>query len=207
MKSFLFFNFEKKAMEITSLDQLDLNKTYSYADYLLWKFQERVELIKGRIFKMSPAPSRIHQRISQIVNFKFLSFFDGNLCQVYSAPFDVRLPNKNGDTITVVQPDLCVICDPSKLDERGCNGAPDLVVEILSPGNSAKEMGVKFNLYEESGISEYWIIQPAEKTILIYTVENGKYIGLQPITLGSVAVSAKFPELNVSADDIFKDLN
>lgn len=192
-------------MEITSLDQLDLNKTYTYADYLLWKFQERVELLRGRIFKMSPAPARIHQRIAQRVNLKLVKYFAVNPCEVYFAPFDVRLPRSSGETFTVVQPDLCVICDPAKLDDRGCNGAPDLVVEILSPGNSAKEMGIKFDLYEEAGVKEYWIVQPESKAILIYVLRDGKYIGLQPISLGNIAKSQTFPGLEISADEVFED--
>lgn len=192
-------------MEITSLNQLDLDKTYTYADYLLWKFQERVELLKGQIFKMSPAPSMKHQSISQIINFKLLRQFYDSGCAVFTAPFDVRLPSKSGEVITVVQPDLCVICDRTKLDDKGCNGAPELIVEILSPGNSAKEMGIKFTLYEESGVQEYWLVQPAEKAILVYTLENGKFIGLQPVTLGMTAKSRKFDGLEISADEVFRD--
>ncbi|SHI82421.1 Endonuclease, Uma2 family (restriction endonuclease fold) [Cruoricaptor ignavus] len=192
-------------MEITSLNQLDLDKTYTYADYLLWKFQERVELLKGRIFKMSPAPNRKHQRSAQYINQVLYRYFEGNCCEVYFAPFDVRLPSKSGEVITVVQPDLCVICDRTKLDDKGCNGAPELIVEILSPGNSAKEMGIKFNLYEESGVQEYWLVQPAEKAILVYTLEEGKFIGLQPVTLGMTAKSRKFDGLEISADEVFRD--
>lgn len=118
--------------EITSLSQLDLNGSYSYGDYLKWKFQERVEIIKGKIMAMSPVPNRLHQRISMKLTKAFLDVFDGHQCELYVAPFDVRFPDSNGKIKTVVQPDLCVICDPNKLDEKGCIGAPDLIVEILS---------------------------------------------------------------------------
>ena len=132
---------------ITSLDQLDLNKTYSYADYLKWRFDERVELIKGKIFKMSPAPVRQHQRISGIFQGELYKFLDNKTCQVYSAPFVRLTPRKSDKSAkihTVVQPDICVICDSSKLDEQGGIGARDWIIEILSPGNSQKEMKNKF---------------------------------------------------------------
>ena len=135
---------------------------------------------------MSPAPSRKHQVILRILNRYFDRYFEHKPCGLYFAPFDVRLINFSKSTedkqvITVVQPDLCVICDDAKLDDRGCIGAPDLVVEILSPGNSKKEMGIKFDLYEENGVKEYWIVEPAENSIFIYTLINGKYIGLKPV--------------------------
>ena len=113
----------------------DLSGTYTYADYLTWQWEEMAELINGKIFKMSPAPSGLHQRISGNLFGPLWNYFRGKKCQVFSAPFDVRLPGsskKDRDIITVVQPDLCVICDPSKMDERGCLGAPDWIIEILS---------------------------------------------------------------------------
>lgn len=148
------------------LSDLDINKQYSYADYLLWQFQERVELIKGKLFKMPPAPSRRHQEVSKIIDWHFTSYFRGKSCKVYNAPFDVRLPKKtktDQKVYTVVQPDLCIICDKSKLDKRGCIGAPDLVVEILSPGNTKKEMREKFEVYQESGVREYWLVNYVKK--------------------------------------------
>ena len=139
---------------------LDLDKIYSYADYFKWDFEERVELIKGKIFKMSPAPSLLHQVITRKMIIKIGVFLEHQPCQLFGAPFDVRFPGKSKkdeDIITVLQPDLCVVCDPSKLDSRGCNGAPDIIVEILSPGNTTKEMNKKYEIYEEAGVKEYWI--------------------------------------------------
>lgn len=128
---------------ITKFEDLDLTKQYSYADYLTWQFQERLELIKGYVYKMSPAPARKHQQIVWNVSGVFWEKFKKGPCKVYQAPFDVRLPKKglsaDKQTFTVLQPDLCVICDLDKLDDRGCVGAPDLVVEILSPGNTKRE--------------------------------------------------------------------
>lgn len=191
---------------ITNINQLDLNGVYTYADYLLWKFEERVELLKGRIFKMSPAPARGHQKLSFRLTGEFYKYFEGKKCEVYPAPFDVRLPKKqeeNGKIYTVVQPDLCVVCDPNKLDDRGCLGAPDLVIEILSPGNSQKEMKNKFELYEEAGVKEYWVVQPEYENIIIYVLENGKYRGLAPITKGDFVHSHIFPEFKIDTEKIF----
>lgn len=189
--------------EITSLSQLDLNGSYSYADYLLWKFKERVEIIKGKIMEMSPAPTRFHQRISMKLTSRFLQFFDNHECQLYAAPFDVRFPDENGKIKTVVQPDLCVICDQTKLDDKGCIGAPDLVVEILSPGNTRKEMKNKFELYEEQGVKEYWLVYPDTQHIQIFVLQNGKYIGIQPVAEGDRVTSVVFPALSFSTVGLY----
>lgn len=194
-------------MEITSLKQLDIvNGVYTYADYLLWKFKERVELLRGKIFEMS-APSPIHQEVLSNLNIEMGLFFRKRPCKLYPAPFDVRIPtiNEKGDEIhTVVQPDISVICDTNKIDSKGCLGAPDLVVEIISPGNSKKEMENKFNLYQEAGVCEYWIVHPIEENILIYVLEKNKYVGLQPITKGKYIQSVKFPDLKINTSEIFK---
>jgi Uma2 family endonuclease len=159
---------------------------------------------------MSPAPNRFHQSISQNLNFKLYSFFQKQPCSVYAAPFDVRLVNfkkssADNQIVTVVQPDLCIICDREKLDDRGCIGAPDLIVEILSPGNTDREMGIKFDLYEENLVKEYWIIEPNDKTIFIYTLQNNKYIGLKPQTHLDKIKSPLFPDFNFDIADIFID--
>lgn len=195
-------------MPIKDLSEIDEKKRYSYADYLLWQFQERVELIKGKIFKMSPAPGTTHQKISRELSLRIFSFFDKKQCEAFSAPFDVRLPKggeSEGNTHTVVQPDLCVVCDIDQLDEKGCLGAPDLIVEILSPGNSKKEMREKFEVYEESGVREYWLVNPTDKTVLIYLLnKEGKFIGLQPLTEDQKLTSAIFPELEITLSEVFK---
>jgi Uma2 family endonuclease len=192
---------------ITNVSQLDLNGTYSYADYLLWNIEERLELIKGKIFRMSPAPSTRHQKISGNLFLVMGNFFTGAGCQVFYAPFDVRLQKKNTEQadqiFTVVQPDICVICDESKLDEKGCLGAPDLIVEILSPGNSRKEMGNKFELYEECGVKEYWLVEPSESVVFVYVLnESGKYIGLQPAV--DQLQSSIFPGLHIDLTQVFR---
>ena len=190
---------------VLNFSDLDLTKQYSYADYMIWQFQERVELIKGFILKMSPAPNRAHQTVSKNISFKFFTFFKKYpFNNVYAAPFDVRLPIKSTKKdSTVVQPDLCVICDESKLDTQGCNGAPDLIVEIISPNNKKHDIETKYNLYQEAGVLEYWIIEPQERIVLVYTLKDGKYIGLQPKIEGNIIESVLFPDLKISVDDAF----
>jgi Uma2 family endonuclease len=192
---------------ITSLDQLDPNASYTYADYLLWQFSERVELLRGKIRKMA-APSMKHQRISIRFSRLVANALFKTPCQVFAAPFDVRLTRTRNDrdVTTVVQPDLCVICDPSKLDERGCNGAPDLIIEILSPGNSRTEMKDKFELYQEAGVLEYWIVSPIEKTIQVFKLnENGIYIGLAPNVEGDLLTTPIVLNLELDVTEVFLD--
>ena len=183
---------------------------YSYADYLTWQFEEVVELIRGKIFKKAAAaPRRLHQKVSGELSYRLTGFLKGQKCQVYAAPFDVRFPkgSKEDHKIhDVVQPDICVICNPEKLDDRGCLGAPDLIVEILSPGNSKTELKHKYSLYESHGVREYWIIHPENQNLLIYRLVDGRYIttGLQ--TSGDVVESAVIKGFTLDLEEFFKDI-
>jgi len=193
-------------MTITDINQLDPTKKYTYADYLTWRFKERVELIKGKLFKMSPAPNRRHQMMVGEIYGHFWTFLKKHKCEVFVAPFDVRLPvPKNSDKdYTVVQPDITVVCDESKLDEQGCNGAPDLVVEVLSPGNTQKEMRDKFEVYQNSGVREYWLVDPQRESILIYGLnEDGKYIAGHPYVTGMKVESNVLPGFVLDTSEIF----
>ena len=169
---------EYKFPEITQLDQLNEDSfEYSYSDYMKWRFQERVEIIMGKIFPMS-APTTLHQHIIGELFFTMYAFFKHTSCNVILSPIDVRLPvGKQGKTFkTVMQPDLCVICDKSKIVAQGIIGAPDLVVEILSPSNRQIEMHEKFEAYQASLVREYWIIHPWEQWMLQYVLnENNLY--------------------------------
>ena len=191
---------------ITNIEQLDpINGVYTYADYVLWKIKDRLEILKGKIFKMSPAPTISHQGISFNLSGLFFMYFHNKPCKVFASPFDVVLKNKNGKEDTVVQPDLCVVCDPEKLaDGKRCQGAPDLIIEILSPGNSKKEMVNKYELYEEAGVREYWVVRPDYKEITQFVLENNKYRTLPPIVEGTIIHSAIFPELSLQTEDIFR---
>jgi Uma2 family endonuclease len=193
---------------ITDYAKLDLSGTYTYPDYLHWHFKERVELIRGKVFKISPAPNTNHQLILANLGRNFLNFFREHSCIVFFGPFDVRLPiAKPGKDYTVVQTDICVICDESKLDKQGCKDAPDLVVEILSPGNSRHEMQTKFELYEEAGVREYWIVEPEKKWVLVYSLYDNKYIGSKPYVEGDTVRSSIFKDFTVKVDELYGNLH
>ncbi|MDO5607469.1 MAG: Uma2 family endonuclease [Capnocytophaga sp.] len=192
--------------EILNINDLDLNSSYTYADYLLWKFQERVELIKGKIFRL-PTPLTKHQEVSFNMGLVLGVYFENKPCRVFSAPFDVRLTTKdkkNNEVTTVIQPDLCVICDTGKLDKKGCVGAPDLVVEVLSPGNSKKELKIKYGLYEENGVKEYWIIDPSREDLQVFSLENGKFSFKGTFFDDDEINSSLFPELKIDLKRVFR---
>jgi Uma2 family endonuclease len=169
-----------------------------------------VELINGKIFKKAAAaPKRLHQRVSVKLAAKLYQFLEGKRCQVYAAPFDVRFPKDSKEDhqiFNVVQPDLCVICHPEKLDERGCLGAPDLIVEILSPGNTKTELKFKYQLYESHGVTEYWVIHPDYQNIIQYTLVNDQYIPSKLMTSGHVLHSKVLEGFSLDLEDFFADI-
>jgi Uma2 family endonuclease len=204
----MFTIYDTDKNEFSKVEEPDPSLNYTYADYLKWNFEERLELIRGRIFKMSPAPAPIHQEVSGNINALLHGLLKKKNCKVYAAPFDVRLPVKNkkkdNEITTVVQPDISVICDESKIDGRGCLGAPDLVIEILSPGNSHKEVRLKHELYEEAGAKEYWVIYPVEETIVVFLLnEKGKYNGAILYVDGDKIQSEAIPGLIIKVKDVF----
>ena len=150
------------------------DKKYTYSDYVQWDDDKRWELIDGTAHLMS-APNRMHQTLSRNLFRQLDRFLENKSCEVYYAPFDVRL---NADSLdnTVVQPDLVIICDDSKLDDSGCKGVPDMVVEILSPSTSHYDRNTKFNKYLKSGIREYWIIDPVTKSLAAHILKDNNYI-------------------------------
>ena len=190
--------------------KLSLNQRYSYADYLTWFDEKRRELIDGFIKMMSPAPAKTHQQILGSIYSNFWFFLKNNPCQVFPAPFDVRLPKDKSDKdhhkiFTVVQPDITVVCDLSKLDEKGCLGAPDLIVEIISPFSAKRDLHDKFEIYEQSGVKEYWVVFPADKAITIFDLnENGKYNEGTTFKSDLKVKSELFPEFEIEMQDIFK---
>lgn len=196
---------------VTKFEDLDLDKIYTYADYLTWTFKERVELIKGKIFKMSHAPSSYHQEISGNIFYAIKGYLKGKNCKIIAAPFDVRLTKKkslDGDVLTVVQPDLCIVCDKSKIDKRGCLGAPDLIVEILSTGNDQIEISKKYELYETNRVKEYWVVFPYEGMIQVYSLNaEGKYTTSFPYASGGVVRSVLFPDLELTIESVFEGLD
>ena len=192
------------------LADLDLNKIYSYADYFKWQFEDRVELIKGKIFKMSPAPNFDHQVLAGEIYGNLRDFLKKQKCKAFVSPFDVRFPRKSKedkDIFTVLQPDVCVVCDTSKYDKRGCVGAPDIVVEILSPSNNEKELKNKFDIYEESGVQEYWIVSPQDKTFLVNRLVDGHYVTSRPMVSGDIVTTTVLPGFEMDLKELFDTLN
>ena len=143
---------------------------YTFADCLTWDERERIEIIDGEAFMMA-APSRIHQEICFEIGRQLGNYLEGKPCKVYPAPFGVRLFERAGDrpedVDTMVEPDLSVVCDRSKLDKYGCKGAPDMVIEVLSPSTQRHDQLVKLNLYQQAGVQEYWIVDPENRTVRV----------------------------------------
>ncbi|MDD5114648.1 MAG: Uma2 family endonuclease [Methylobacter sp.] len=198
---------------ITQLSQLDMNGTYSYADYLTWQLEENVELIKGKIMAMSPAPNLKHQNAITNLGGSLYQYFHKRPCKLFYAPFDIKLYNSqksklsDQDVFSVVQPDLCVICDKDKLTEQGCNGAPDWIIEILSPGNSKKEMRLKYDLYQENGVTEYWLVYPYEQAVYQFVLDQTteKYQLFAMVAGDELATPFLFPELHIDLADVFAE--
>ena len=199
------------APPITSFSQLDPQGTYSYADYLTWKFTEWVELLRGKVVRRLSAPTDQHQAISLELAFVLKRHLYRQPCQVRYAPYDVRLRPLGADAAddaavrTVVQPDLCVICDPARIDQRGCVGPPDLVIEITSPGTGARDWKDKFDLYEENGVGEYWIVTPREQAISVFVRDaaTGRYRTVGEYAEPGPVPCATLPGLGLDWADVF----
>lgn len=190
-------------MAIILFNQLDLNKTYTYADYLTWKFKDRVELILGKVFRMSPAPSTHHQHCVSALNAIFYNHLINKPCRVFPAPFDVIFP-LSAEPDTVVQPDVTVVCDQSKITERGCIGVPDLVVEVVSRSSVKRDLHEKYNLYESAGVKEYWLVNPMDRSVVIFVLQaTGQYQPAKPLTYGDKATSQVLAGLVIEVDDLF----
>jgi Uma2 family endonuclease len=203
---------KKQTVEEPAGIYLNSSRLYTYADYLSWIDDKRRELIDGVVYDLLSAPSRFHAKISGSIFGRFWSYINRRKgkCEVYIAPFDVRFP-KNGETAadkiyTVVQPDICVICDPEKLDEKGCIGAPDLIVEVQSPSTAQRDLNEKFNLYEKAGVKEYWVVFPGDKSLTVFLMQkNGKFNeGTAYEYEGKVPVSI-FKGLEIDLKTLFKD--
>jgi Uma2 family endonuclease len=192
-----------------TLDQLNPNQIYSYADYLSWQFSERIELLQGYIRQMA-APNRRHQRVSLNLTLILGNYLRKSKCNLYEAPFDVKLvKNPQGKTAkeiyTVVQPDICVICDQSKLDEQGCTGSPDLIIEIVSESTAKRDIQEKFELYEENGVLEYWIVRPYENTVQQFYLENDKYQYKKTYIETDKISPIILPELLIDLVEVFEE--
>ncbi len=179
---------------------------YSYADVLAWDESERIELIYGFPVMMAP-PARIHQRTIRELVLQLGNYLKGKTCEVYPAPFGVRLFEQQTDlpedVDTLVEPDISVICDPSKLDDAGCKGAPDMIIEVLSPSTQHHDRSTKFDLYQLAGVREYWIIDPAAKIVQVHILEDGKYHAATVYTAGMTVPVAVLDGCSIDLSAIF----
>jgi Uma2 family endonuclease len=177
---------------------------YTYTDYRQWELEEgeRYELVEGTAYAMS-SPNDRHQAISMELSRQIANFFHGKSCKVRAAPYDVRLFYQEDERDdTVVQPDISVICDEKKLGPEGCRGAPDMVIEIISPSNTGGEYIRKFNLYLESGVREYWIVSPEDKFVQVNVLKDGKYLS-EIHKAGTALPVSLFEGLSVNLNDVF----
>ncbi|MEY4926005.1 MAG: hypothetical protein RI894_441 [Bacteroidota bacterium] len=197
-------------MEITHLSQLDVSKTYSYADYLTWKFTETVELLRGKIVAMA-APKPSHQDAVIALGSAFRTYLKHKKCRAYIAPFDVKLYNRaksmiaDRDIYTVVQPDVCVICDLSLVKgDKACNGAPDLIVEVVSKSTLNRDLHDKKELYAEAGVREYWLAFPDSRIVLTHTLqEDGAYSDAKVFSETDHLTPHIFPDLSIDLAEVF----
>ncbi|EIJ35890.1 Uma2 family endonuclease [Thiothrix nivea] len=178
-----------------------LKERFTYGDYRQWPQDERWELIDGVAYMMA-APSRLHQLFAFEMGFQIRAYLADRRCSVYSAPFDIRLPKQDeadDDVDTTVQPDVAVICDRNKLDDKGCRGAPDWAIEVLSPSTAIKDMDTKRQLYEKHGVKEYWIVHPTDHWLMIYTLNDGGQYNPHPHLVGLEEPTpvGLFPDLSI----------
>jgi len=182
---------------------LKFGKLYTHEEYMNLDYGDgipRLELIDGEIYFMA-APNREHQEIAGNLHGTIWNFLKGKKCQVFAAPFAVNLGKGKGHD-TTVQPDLVVVCDPNKLDKKGCNGAPDIVIEILSPSTAKLDVGIKQKKYQDAGVLEYWIISPDMRTVQQYTLKDGLYFA-NSYTGEYVVTSNVLEGLEIPWSDIF----
>ena len=183
-------------------------KPLTYLDYLKMEYEGILEIIKGKIFKMSAAPSTNHQRICGNLFWLIRTYLKDQKCQIFTAPFDVVLPTnkEDGDSASiVVQPDLCIICDPSKLKDAGCFGPPDLIIEILSKSTTHKDLNNKYNIYEEAGVREYWIVMPLEQLVEVFILVDGKYQRVHTYYEEETMASTIMPDMKIDLREVFAE--
>jgi Uma2 family endonuclease len=177
---------------------------YSYADYLSWTDERRYEIINGVVYDMN-APSRLHQEY--VVEFVrlFANFFADKPCKVYVAPFDVRLPRKSKrdkDIYNVVQPDISIVCDNEKLDDKGCIGAPDMIIEVISPTTSSRDNILKRALYEKAGVKEFWLLHSIDQLLTVYRLGKNGYTKPEIYDAYAEVAPGIFPELKIDLKTI-----
>ena len=180
---------------------------FTYGEYVQWVNDDRWELIDGEAYLMSPAPTTRHQRVKARLFNVIFNFLEGKSCEAFDAPFDVRLPDHDEadeEVRTVVQPDIVVICDKAKIDKKGCRGAPDFVVEIISPSTSARDRVEKAALYQRHGVREYWVVHPDENWIAVHILgPTGQYSPPRVVLNEGRLSIATLPGLDIHLDAVF----
>ena len=203
---------EYKSIEDTDINEakepiMNYDKLYTYGDYLKFEFEEMVEIIRGKLFRMSPAPRVKHQLISGNIFYRLRHQLTNQKCNVYNAPIDVVLPianKKRSKSMTVVQPDICVICDPKIIEETAVFGVPDFVIEIIAGKDVKRDTKDKYSVYEEAGVGEYWIVFGEMRFVEVYILEEGKYQRLNAFSEDDVIPVKTLPGLSISIEDIFE---
>ncbi len=210
IKNMIIFVIFRKFVKNPFMDAtITANKKYSYADYLQWLDDKRRELFNGIAKLMSPAPSSEHQAVSGEIFVALKTRLKKKKCKIFYAPFDVRLPENNKtddkEIFTVVQPDISIICDETKIDSKGCLGAPDMIIEIVSEKNSKRDVEDKFLIYQKHGVREYWLVFPHEKTVQCFVLKNNKYqLAGMFAEKGKVKVNI-FDDIYINLEDIFEE--
>ncbi len=182
---------------------------FTYADYCQWPDNERWELINGEAYAMAPAPAINHQMVTGQLFRQIDEALDGAPCRALIAPVDVLLPatgENEASTRTVVQPDILVVCDPSKITERNILGAPDWIIEVLSPSTARHDHLTKRQLYEAAGVREYWLVHPVDRIVTIYTLVDGHYAGPEIIAMADQRACTIIPEIIINWQPILDKL-
>ena len=185
------------------------NDLHTYGDYLNWPEDVRYELIDGLAYQMAPAPLLEHQEVAGQIYRQAANALSGKPCRAFIAPVDVRLPklDEADERIdTVVQPDVLVVCDQAKLDRRGVRGAPDWVVEVLSPSTAGHDHVLKRRIYERAGVKEYWLVHPGDRLLTVYRLANGEYGKPEVQELAGETRVGVVPDLVIAWDDLVERL-
>lgn len=189
------------------LPQRDARR-HTYAEYLLWPEDVRCELIDGIAYLISPRPGRLHQRLVLELGHQLRTALEGKPCQPYIGPLDVRLPKgteADEQVDTVVQPDVLIVCDETKLDEKGVRGAPDWIAEILSPSTAEHDQTIKLDAYERAGVPEVWFVHPTDQLVVIYRLENARYARPAILPLRGQTSLSSVPGVVIDWDRMTRD--
>lgn len=182
-------------------------KKYIYADYLTWPEDEKWEIIDG-IPYLKAAPAPLHQEILMELSRQIANYLKDKPCKIYPAPFCVRLPQgyeKNDNEVNnIVEPDISIVCTESKIDDQGCNGAPDMIIEIISPSSTKKDRVIKFNMYEKAGVKEYWIVEPEQKLASVFLLQDNNRFSRPDMYTDEDSIKVSlFPDLIIDLKLVF----